>query len=86
LQWLTWITEEELHQTVQQEIEQSTQEYHRYLEITYGLRSLHHCMDNPVEERMMMDLHMDVTLSASETPMQPPTLCQQRLQQWPHRT
>ena len=30
-EWLTWITEEELHQSVQQQIEHPTQEYHRYL-------------------------------------------------------
>ena len=34
-EWLTWITEEELHQSVQQQIEHSTHEYHRYLERTY---------------------------------------------------
>ena len=49
-EWLTWITEEELHQSVQQQIEHPTQEYHRYLERIYAMRSLHHGDDSQAKE------------------------------------
>ena len=66
LQWLTWITEEELHQSVQQQIEHPTKEYHRYLETTYGLLFQHHGMDNQVvEERTMLDPHTDAATNLS---------------------
>jgi hypothetical protein len=55
VQWLTWITEGKLYQSVQQKIEHPTQEYHRYLETTYALRFLHRCKDNQVTEDMMID-------------------------------
>jgi hypothetical protein len=69
LPWLTWITEKELHQSVQQQIEHSTQEYHRYLETTYALRSLHHCEDNQVTEGTMIDPQTETATSPSFSPL-----------------
>ena len=68
-EWLTWITEEELHQPVQQQIEHPTQEYHRYLESTYAMRSLHHDEDSQVKEGMIIDLQTETVPNPSCLPL-----------------
>jgi hypothetical protein len=66
LQWLTWITEEERHQSVQQQLEHPMKEYHRYLETTYDLLFRHHGTDNQVvEERTMLAPHTDAATNPS---------------------
>ena len=66
LQWLTWIAEEERHQSVQQQLEHPTKEYHRYLETTYDLLFRHHGTDNQVvEERTMLAPHTDAATNPS---------------------
>ena len=72
-EWLTWITEEELHQSVQQQIEHLTQEYHRYLESTYAMRSLHNCEESQVKEGMIIDLQTETAPNPACLPLKDET-------------
>ena len=41
-QWLTWITEVEMHQTLRQQLEHPNEQYHLHLEATYTAQLPHH--------------------------------------------
>ena len=41
-QWLTWITEEEMHQTLRQQLEHPNAQYHLHLEATYTAQIQQH--------------------------------------------
>ena len=41
-QWLTWITDVEMHQTLRQQLEHPNEQYHLHLEATYTAQLQHH--------------------------------------------
>jgi hypothetical protein len=51
----------------------STQEYHRYLESTYAMRSLHHCEESQVKDGMIIDLQTETAPNPSCLPLKDET-------------
>ena len=66
IRWLSWVTEQELHQAVGKQLEHPNEQYHLHLESTYKALTQ---PNTPEESAASLD-----ALPASESPMQPPTL------------
>ena len=60
-QWLTWITAEEMHQTLRQQLEHANEQYYLHLDATYTAQHQHHQDEESAADSDMIpvtDSHM----------------------------
>ena len=68
IQWFTWITEVEMHQTLRQQLEHPNQQYHSHLADTYTAQlQRNHGELIKIDHDMLLDTEANMTAAGPNT-------------------